>query len=115
MNIVNYLGGKCSFDISRDTIATILLDRNIGCSLDATDVSVQDRDLLFADCLLYYFYSPSSSYRKSHGNYSVAVGNESKNDRRDALQYIRNIYTLYGDTKLSNVPVESVQWINEED
>lgn len=115
MNIVNYLGNKCAFDISRETIQTILLDRNVNCSLDAPDVSVQDRNLLFADCLLYYFYSPSSSYRKSHGNYSVSVGNESKTDRRDALQYIRYIYTLYGDNKLNTVPVESVQWINEED
>ena len=115
MNIVNYLGGKCAFDISRATLETILIDRDINCSYDVSDVTLQDRELLFADCLLYYYYSPSSSYRESHGNFSKQVGEEKKSDRKDALQYIRSIYTLYGDSKLSSVPVESVKWINEED
>lgn len=114
MNIVKYLGNKCAFEISRDTIETFLLDRGVVCSAETTDVSVQNRELLFADCMLYYYYSPSSSYRKSHGNYSVSVGGESKSDRRDALQFIRRIYTLYGDDKMLTIPVESVMWINED-
>jgi hypothetical protein len=115
MTIVNYLGNKCAFDISRGTIETILLDRGIACATEAAFLSNQNRDLLYADCLLHYYYSPTSSFRKSHGNYSIQQGSESKSDRKDALQYIRYIYTLYGDNKLMSIPVESVMWINETD
>lgn len=101
MTVTEYLKGKVAFEVSDEAISTTLLDREIGSYVDASTLTVKQRELLFAD-LLYWGSTKASSTtgeKQSHGGFSVTGKSETFRSPKDWLIEANRIYRKYGDQK----------------
>lgn len=98
MTVVEYLLSKTRFSLEESQVATILIDRNIDGSTDASTLCKEEKELLYADLLMLVASSPkmTGSYSKSHGNYSERWGSEMV-DIEGLIKRALVIYAKYND------------------
>ena len=101
MIITSYLKGKVAFEVTDEAISTTLEDREIGESVDSSTLTIQQKELLYADLLIWGSTKASSTTgeKKSHGGFSLTGKSETFRNPADwKIEAIR-IYKKYGDAK----------------
>lgn len=103
LSIEGYLKGKVGFDVDDSKFQSILLDRGITPGTDSEDVSVQDRDLLYADTLMIIATTPNViAGTEKMGDWSSTGQSISVTDRDSFINAANSIYIKYGDDKYSS-------------
>lgn len=101
MIITAYLKGKVAFEVTDEAISTTLEDREISESADSTSLTLKDKELLYADLLIWGSTKASSTTgeKKTHGGFSHTAKSETFRNPTDWKIEANRIYKKYGDTK----------------
>ena len=101
MIIAAYLKGKVAFEVTDEAISTTLEDREIVESIDSTTLTTQQKELLYADLLMYGSTKASSTTgeKKTHGGFSHTAKSETFRNPADWKIEANRIYKKYGDPK----------------
>lgn len=97
MTIEQYLRGKIDFNLSDATLASVLLDRGIAAGTDATSVSIKQRELAYADLLMFLVRSSTSSSAEmeSDGGWMHQKSSKNVTDRGALRSVAEAIYAKY--------------------
>ncbi len=103
--IETWLRGKVDFDFTSEAIAAILYDRGIAGGTALSEVSEKDRDLCYADLLM---YAASSSVRSSgeyisDNGYQMQKASRNVYDRKTMRDNALRIYKKWDDSKAETV------------
>ena len=106
VTIEDYLLGKVGFDVEEIALNSIRIDRNVDEGEDVNDVSAKDRELLYADLMMWASTSPTSyaGKRVSDLGYSITEAGKtiSVTDKKRFEKIAMEIYKNYGDPKYSS-------------
>lgn len=100
MTILEWLKASTRYTFEETTFQNIALDRKINDALDATTLSVRDKELLKADIIFTaVMFSPSStsSQSASHNGFSKSVGSETDIYQGKKVDYALSVYEKYKD------------------
>lgn len=99
--IETWLRGKIDFDFQQDAITAVLFDRAVKAGTNAGDVSEMDRELCFADLLMYAAGSSVSQTGEyvSDNGFQLQKSARNVTDRRAMRDDALRIYRKYGDPK----------------
>jgi hypothetical protein len=104
MSILEYIRSKVRVSLTDENINAILLDRGmVDGTLDASLVTNQMRELLYADALMLIVTSPTSSGGTTyeHGGFSQKIGNEVIQNVGRFEQIAMDIYRKWDDDKFT--------------
>jgi hypothetical protein len=99
--VETWLKGMVDFDFSSETISAILFNRGIAAGTDASALSEKERDICYADLLMY----AAGSSTKSSGEYisdnGYIIQRSAKNvfDRKAMRDIAYKLYTKWGDAR----------------
>jgi len=98
--ISDWLRGKIDFDFSDSAIDAVLFDRMVDKSTPASDISVRDRELCYADLLMYAASSSTSTQGEyeSDGGWQHQKSNKNVVDRTSMRETAARIYAKWNDT-----------------
>lgn len=106
VTIEDYLRGKVGFDVDDIALNSIRIDRGVTEGEDVEDVTRKDRDLLYADLMMWASTSPTSysGTKISDLGYSVTEAGKtiSVTDKKRFEKIAMEIYKNYGDAKYSS-------------
>lgn len=105
MTAVEYFQGRVGFEVSSITVELMMLDRGVS-SVEPSAMSKEQKDLIYADLLMYGATIMSGSTRR--GSFQNSVNNDT------ADLYIRlanGIYASYGDDKYNPEVQGLLKWI----
>lgn len=117
-DIITWLGNRVGYNIPRETLENIVMERGLSDVTDFSELDQRDKDLLLADILFYLWSSPteSASYSRSHGDFSENVGSQKLTDKRNIYSMMMSLYRKWGDAMVELIEeVEAdggVQWID---
>lgn len=96
-----WLRGKVDFDFSQEAIAAILYDRWIAAGTAVSDVSEKDRELCYADLLMYAASSSvqSSGEYISDNGYQLQRSARNVYDRKAMRDNALRVYQKWDDPK----------------
>lgn len=99
--IENYLRGKVDYDFSNEAITAILFDRGVTAATPANEVSERDRDLCFADLLMYAASSSvqSSGEYISDNGYQLQKSARNVYDRKAMRENALRLYKKWDDPR----------------
>lgn len=99
--IENWLRGKVDFDFPQEAITAILFDRNVLAGTEAKDVSERDRELCYADLLMYAAGSSVSHSGEYVSDNGFQLQKSARNiyDRKALRDNALRIYKKYDDAK----------------
>jgi hypothetical protein len=109
MDIIAYLKGKVGFNITEAKVGSILLDRGISSSATAESLTEKQRQLLYADCLMFGSTIMSNSSRR--GSFSESISNSNGKDLRVLAN---SIYKKYDDDRYDSSIETDLTWIEYE-
>ncbi len=99
--VESWLRGMVDFDFSSETISAILFNRGIAAGTEAAALSDKERDICYADLLMY----AAASSTKSSGEYisdnGYIIQRSAKNafDRKAMRDLAYRLYTKWGDAR----------------
>ncbi|MDH6354735.1 hypothetical protein M2132_001064 [Dysgonomonas sp. PH5-45] len=101
MTVIDYIEGLVAFEVPQKASDAILFARGIDGEMIASDLTQKQRDLIYADLLMYGITKPSSSggEKKAHGGFSHTTKSETFTYRDDWFKAAMAIYKKYGDPK----------------
>lgn len=101
MIITTYLKGKVAFEVTDEAISVTLSDREISDVADSGSLTLQQKELLYADLLMWGSTKASSTTgeKKTHGGFSHTAKSETFRDPADWKIEANRIYKKYGDNK----------------
>lgn len=104
MTVNEYIEGLVAFEVPEKASNTILFSRGIDGEMTASELTQKQRDLIFADLLMYGITKPSSSggEKKAHGGFSLTTKNETFTYRDDWFKAAMAIYKKYDDPKYNS-------------
>lgn len=101
MTVNEYIRGLVAFEVPLEASNALLLSRGIDGEMTASELTQKQRDLIYADLLMYGITKPSSSggEKKAHGGFSHTTKSETFTYRDDWFKMAMSIYKKYGDPK----------------
>lgn len=112
MTIEEYLKGRVGFDITDQAISTILLDREINAGAEVGDLTQKQKDLAYADMLMWGATRPSSytGSKDSDGGWSRTEASSTllKSDKERFAAIANEIYIKYNDPKRAKSKIKIV-------
>ena len=103
MTIEEYLRGKVGFEITDEALRSILVDRNIAEQVNVDTLTTKDKELAYADILMWGATRPSSytGSKDSDGGWSHTEASSTllKSDKERFESIANNIYIQYNDPK----------------
>lgn len=109
MNTLEYFRSRVSFPISDSTIEGILFGRGFVREDRFQEMSERDRDLIYADTLLYGSMIMNRSSKR--GSFSEAISN---NVSKSLLDSANEIYKKYNDDKYDSSLEGTLKWVEYE-
>ena len=108
-DILQYMSGLTGFTFDKAVLVRIALDRGVNQVTEYSSLTKEQRDLITADLLLTAYLSPTiwASFNQSHGSYKKGIGSQSMYNKEAIYDYLYNIYSLYEDAKLDELPDSS--------
>lgn len=99
--IKDWLKGKIDFDFTDSAIDAALFDREIDGGTPASEVSIKDRELCYADLLVYAASSSTSTQGEyeSDGGWQHQKSNKNVYDRTAMRETAARIYAKWNDAK----------------
>lgn len=99
--IEDWLRGKIDFDFSDSAIGAVLFDRAIDRGTAASDVSQRDRELCYADLLVYAASSSTTTQGEyeSDGGWQHQKSNKNVFNRTALRETAERIYAKWSDAK----------------
>ncbi len=106
MTVGDYIKGKVAFEVSEEALNVILFDRGTEADADVSSLTDRQKELIYADLLMYGWSKPSSTggEKKAHGGFSHTTKSESFNYRDKWYQMAQAIYKKWGDPGYVNLP-----------
>ncbi len=103
ISIEDYLKGLVGFDVTESVLNSIRIYREIKKGTDVTELSTKERDLLYADLLMWASTSPTSytGTKEADGGWSKTEANKtiSVTDKKRFENLAMSIYKKYLDRK----------------
>ena len=98
-DIVEWLGARVGYDIPRQTLVNIAMERGLQNVTSFEDLTSKDKDLLLADTLFYLWSSPTQTASKSwsHGDATESVGSQIMTDKRNIYNLLMSLYKRWND------------------
>lgn len=108
-DILQYMSGLTGFTFDKAVLVRIALERGVDQVTEYTSITKAQRDLITADLLLTAYLSPTiwASFNQSHGSYKKGIGSQSMYNKEAIYDYLYNIYSMYEDAKLDELPDSS--------
>lgn len=114
-DIVKWLGNRVGYDIPRQTLENIVLERGVQDVSDFADLTQKDKDLLLADLLFYLWTCPTQTASKSwsHGDSTKSIGSQMMTDKRNIYNTLMALYKKWDDPMVDLVTESEggVQWL----
>lgn len=112
MSIVSYLKGKVGFEISDSALNAILADRGTDSTTDISDITEKQRELLYADVLMWGATLPTtySGAKESDGGWSHTEGSSTIQaaDKKRFESIANDIYSKYNDPKRAKSKIKII-------
>lgn len=112
MSIVSYLKGKVGFDVPDATLNAILSDRGIDANTDIVELTEKQRDLLYADVLIWGATLPTtySGVKESDGGWSHTEGSSTiqSADKKRFESIANDIYLKYNDPRKAKAKIKII-------
>lgn len=106
VSIESYLRGLVGFDVSDSALNSMRIFRNIAKESDVADLTLREKELLYADLLMWAATSPTSytGSKDSDGGWSHTEAGKtiSVTDKKRFEQAAKTIYKKYLDRKYSS-------------
>lgn len=103
VSIEDYLKGMVGFDVPTSTINSIRINREITKGSDVAELSDKDKDLAYADLLMWASTNPSSytGSKQSDGGWTQTEASKTLNasDKKSFRSMAMDIYKRYGDRR----------------
>lgn len=103
LSIVSYLKGRVGFEVSETAINGILTDRNVSLDADSSDLLFKEKELLYADLLMWGATLPTSfsGAKDSDGGWSHSEGSSTiqATDKKRFEGIANEIYRKYNDSR----------------
>ena len=103
VSIEDYLKGMVGFDVPASTINSIRINRKITKGSDVVELSDKDKDLAYADLLMWASTNPSSytGSKQSDGGWTQTEASKTLNasDKKSFRSMAMDIYKRYGDRR----------------
>lgn len=103
VSIEDYLKGMVGFDVPASTINSIRINREITKGSDVAELSDKDKDLAYADLLMWASTNPSSytGSKQSDGGWTQTEASKTLNasDKKSFRSMAMDIYKRYGDRR----------------
>lgn len=103
MTVVSYIRGKVGFEITDSAIDAILLERGVDGNTDVSDLSFEEKELLYADALMWGATLPTvySGTKESDGGWTHTEGSSTiqASDKKRFEAIAQEIYSKYNDPK----------------
>lgn len=103
VSIEDYLKGMVGFDVPASTINSIRINREIAKGADVAELSDKDKDLAYADLLMWASTNPSSytGSKQSDGGWTQTEASKTLNasDKKSFRSMAMDIYKRYGDRR----------------
>ena len=103
VSIEDYLKGMVGFDVPASTINSIRINRKITKGSDVAELSDKDKDLAYADLLMWASTNPSSytGSKQSDGGWTQTEASKTLNasDKKSFRSMAMDIYKRYGDRR----------------
>ena len=103
VSIEDYLKGMVGFDVPTSTINSIRINREITKGSDVAELSDKDKDLAYADLLMWASTNPSSytGSKQSDGGWTQTEASKTLNasDKKSFRSMSMDIYKRYGDRR----------------
>ena len=101
--IEDYLKGMVGFEITASTLNAIHINREIAKGADVAELSNKDKDLAYADLLMWASTNPSSytGSKQSDGGWTQTEASKTLNasDKKSFRSMAMDIYKRYGDRR----------------
>lgn len=112
MSIVSYLKGNVGFKIPDSSLDSILADRGINTDTDIYDLTVEQRELLYADVLMWGTTMPTaySGAKESDGGWSHTgeTSTIQKADKERWYNIAQEVYNRYNDPKKAKSKIKLI-------
>lgn len=112
MSVSSYIKGKVGFDITDSAIDAILLERGFDGNSDVLELSSKDKDLIYADALMWGVTLPStySGSKDSDGGWTHTEGSSTiqASDKKRFEAIAQEIYARYNDPKKAKSKIKIV-------
>ena len=103
VSIEDYLKGMVGFDVPTSTINSIRINREITKGSDVVELSDKDKDLAYADLLMWASTNPSryTGSKQSDGGWTQTEASKTLNasDKKSFRSMAMDIYKRYGDRR----------------
>lgn len=109
MNTFEYFRGKVGFELSPETVEVMLIDRGHSASIELANLTAADRQLLYADILVYG--ATIMNGRVKRGSFENSVDNKLA---KEYLSIANGIYKDYSDDKYNPDLDNKLAWIEYE-
>lgn len=104
--IEDYLKGMVGFDVAEPTLNSIRINRNIKKGSDISELSEKDKDLAYADLLMWASTNPSSytGSKSSDGGWTQTEASKTLtvSDKKSFRDMAMDIYKRYGDSRYTS-------------
>jgi len=111
MTIIEYFNGSFAYPVQDSVIEVALGNRDVSTGLDSYDVSINMKELVFADVLMTFVNSPSFEKTKTVANdFSTEVAGFSITgaERKEFRRIAQTIYHKYEDTDKYDLPLTAI-------
>lgn len=112
MTIESYLRGLVGFDITDEALNSILFDRNVFTDTDVLTLTRKQKDLLYADMLMWAATMPSSytGIKESDAGWTYTEGSSTllKSDKERFEEIANNIYDRYDDSRKAQTDIRII-------
>lgn len=114
-DIVTWMGARVGYDMPRQTLVNIAMERGLADVSTFEELSSKDKDLLLADTLFYLWSCPTqtASHSWSHGDASENRGSQIMTDKKNIYNLMMSLYKKWGDP-MADLALESsggIQWL----
>lgn len=114
-DIYEYLSGLTGFYVEKSILKRIAMERGVFHATALDDIDQQTRELCMADILFAMYMSPTSTptSTKKHGNFSMTIGSQTINTKKDLRALCYYYYKKWDDDKLEELEQvdDGLQWL----
>lgn len=100
-SIEQYLRGKVGFEVTDETLLSVLRDRDVTSGSDAGELDIRTKELLYADLCRWFLTAPSvsGSVEDANGVWKHKEGSSQYTaaDKKHILAIANAIYSRYGE------------------
>lgn len=98
-DIITWMGARVGYDIPRQTLVNIAMERGLQNVTSFEDLTSKNKDLLLADTLFYLWSSPTQTASKSwsHGDAKESIGSQIMTDKRNIYNLLMSLYKRWND------------------